>query len=687
MSFLGSIVHGITHAVGQVVNVVKKAVKNPIVDAVAGAALAATGLGAPIAGAIVAGAKKATSVLENVGGSVLSTIAGPVGDAIRAVQGVIGPIATVVNNIATEVRDINEHVIQPIVGPITATIAESRALLDGLKADLHGGITGLLRIPQTISDALTSEAAVFTRAVSQLGDHNAQVASTILAPAIHDAAAGPLGKVTDAITGLSSAPEPAAPFLHEVDITEPSLAKPLSELTASLYKTMETQGGIVGWIISRFMDLASWLPFLEAYLEPQAEVYKSEAWKSLPTKPLDPATVVAAMLRGVTSPDSGAEELARNGLDESRQAILTEMSHPLPGVGDLNTMRDRDEITADQYLDIMRRLGYDETDAQRLWRVSHTVTGMGEAIRYASRLAAKQRGLAATTLDSLPPDAVVAAVQNAGVDVDALAAAWTNHWNTLPYSVWIDAYFRRLVTWDDVTAVLTDNAVPSELHELVRDTTRPLIQFRSIPGLVAAGIWDKATGLDKLKQHGYSDTDAEALLEYALKKAKPAATAAAPGLHALSQQEALAAYENGIITRDEASQLLAAHNLDARAVEVTLSLADLKEQRIARTTLVNDVVAQVENGTLTSDAASQQLTQAGLSVGEVAKAMQRISSARRKTVKLPGVAEIQSMFKKAIIDEATAGSTLSALGYADEWVSRFLQLWGATDLTTPTPAT
>lgn len=700
--------------------------------AAAGGTAAAANAASATASASAAAANTASTATNTIsaligdaGNSLLGSLGdltGSIGDFVTSARdtltGILGPIADTVNQVANIARTINEQLIQPIVGPIQSIIANYKALTDVLNRDLSSGITGILKIPGDIANALTSVDASFQRAIAQLGAGNSDLVSKLLIPALVGKSGKALGDLhplfASALAPASerfSAP-PAFALTGGTDLS-PWL-KHVSEEADKLYSSDNLFAVGLRFAMSAGAVLADllvkWKPFYE--------LAEEQTRTAAGIRKFDPATVLKLYTAGEVDHASAVAELRTHGFSEERVIALLNSTRELFTTGqvvDLYRRRYIDNVTAEAMLatqgwiaeDIrtlldsspsemsesmlieltrrkllspqeaqvsLERQGYRQLDAQLMVSTAFHLLGAQDIIALHDRASIESRGAGFAALSSAPPQSFSEYASELGINDEAAQVLWSNHWQLLSPALACQAYFRGYINRTQLDQCLAAASIPPELHNNYVDLQRPQLPARMIVSMMGKGALSELDAMTALERLGYDQVSANTIVSANRAATKPTHAAVSAHLHGLTQATVLQLYDAGTIDKGHAGAMLAGLGWDGAAVDATLQLHDVRAAHTERMAEVEVILANVRAGVLDTETAMGELGKLNLTNAELEKALAKLTTARTLQAKLPTEAQLLAMHKAGIVDDVETTATLKAMGYSDTWSARLIQL-------------
>lgn len=673
-----------------------------------------------------------TGALDGNSSDIFSSIAGTVSDITSSIHDVVsdlrstlepivGDISSVVHDISGAIRDINDNLIQPIVGPIKATIDSTNALVAALQRDLAGGIKGILEIPGDIARAFDGVDVALQRSFAQLGLNTEATFKNVLIPALLGKKGGTLGDVADGMhewfASTTGKATPTDRFSLSDQINVHHYFEAALEWQNGLYESKNFAAQIFRVIFEGVAFLHSavikWEPYIELAREQQA--------KAAGIKKLGSGDTITLLSRDELTEENALEELRVQGYSDIRARALLSLARTLLNVGQITSLYQRRHLEHADALTLLKEQGYDEPDSQlvlnlavqwldvgtsqELYRrgligvdelqlnaqrngmqpsdsklvsqLAWRLLGLTDVIQLYDRAGIEGGALGFSSLQEAPPQGFNDYASKLGVGESEAQVLWQNHYRLLDPGLGVSGFFRGLFTRTQLTSILKSFSIPEELHDAYIELQRPLIPYRSIPSLVTKGILTEVEAALALEKRGFDAFTVNAILRLSEHAAKPSPAAAAEHLHGLTQGTVLSLYDAHAITREHATELLLELHYTSEGAEGLLELHDVHAALAERAAAVDLTIAQTKAGLLDFSGAAAELQKLGMSGPELSKALARLTTAVSQHTKMPGESKILSMWKHGILDEASTLDALGLLGYSEGWAMLLIKLEGA----------
>jgi hypothetical protein len=678
-----------------------------------------------IVGVIGAGEEAAAAVELSVSAAAVASVASAVKSVTETVKPVVDTIAGVTSTVSTIVNAVNDGILKPIIDPLLKTYTTIEALIKIIDRDWSEGIKGILRIPQDIANAMNSIDASFQRAAKMLNAGAASNISALLTPALAYIANAPLEKWSAGFVdpvrrqgaAWSAPPHLTLGTSPDVQSYKDYAKQQQDDLTndASLpaqfwkmvFKAIGTLGG------------------LALQNKPYLTLWAQEIARAFPTELLDSGSLSEGLRRGLINADQVKDELRTQGYDAGRSELLTQLSTKLLDAGTLLECLHRDAIndeqarqslallgfsagaidlilaasesllsagdlrgafyqgviTEDTYKAGLRRLGFSDTSIEIAFGALFAPATPQALIEQWSRRPATQDSGIFSTYELTPPDYLVTAGRAVGQSPEATQTQWLAHWQLLSPAAAVQGYFRNRFSAQQLQHFLDAWSLPRALQADYIELQRPLISARSITTLMAQGIIAQSDAMDILRSRGFSDVEANWLIQIEKAASAPSQSTGADELHGLTQSVVMQLYDAGTLDRAGAESTLVALGVGAQAVGALLDLQDIKEGAAYRASQIALVTARAKSGLITYDDAIGALSSLDLTPSEINKALAALQTTLAEHVKLPSESQMFNLYRYGIFNRTETADALALLGYSTAWAEVLIQLNEATHAT------
>lgn len=393
-------------------------------------------------------------------------------------------------------------------------------------------------------------------------------------------------------------------------------------------------------------------------IQPFVQPIINRAWAAEPNAPLSPGAVAAMVTKGWLSVDAGIAEMGLSGLNSQRAGNMINVSGNAPGPFELLTALRRgiigeqdfehgiqEGLLRNEWINTIRALMYSPpTAAEAIQALVQGHVDQGTAQKWAAE-------------SGLDPKAFDALYQTAGMPLSPGEA--------------LDLFRRGEFTQSQVEQNIRESRIKNKYIPNVIQLARKLIPPRTVGAMVGHGILDEATGATYLQMYGYNAQDAAAVV-------KNARATKAHSTKELAKGEVVSAYENQLMSRDNALQSLIHLGYDNAESDLLLSLADHKRQQAILNQGIRVIGSRYVSRHISRSDAGIALDR--LQVPTVAKdtLMTMWDLELSASPKMLSLAEIGTLGKKGLIDPPTFHDKVAALGYSEADIGLLALYYGVT---------
>lgn len=230
-----------------------------------------------------------------------------------------------------------------------------------------------------------------------------------------------------------------------------------------------------------------------------------------------------------------------------------------------------------------------------------------------------------------------------------------------------EALNRGLIDAQTFTAAFLESRIKNKYVDLLLQMRYRLIPQETVRLLYRNGVYPFDQALDTLLKHGFTDSDAQALL--ALENTRQDDTT-----KELTRSQIVDMYQVRAVDLGTALNLLLSLGYSSANAQAMIELADVKRYNTFIASAVNRVKAAFLAGRMDVDEASAQLDALGLPVDQRDDYLTLWDIDRNTISKQLTPAQIRQAFKKNMIDQEAALARLVAQGYARDDAELYLEL-------------
>lgn len=321
-------------------------------------------------------------VINNIS-KVVDLIRGNIGDLVSGTLKFINKIDDFITNTIKPTLDTVNNVISNTIAPIFNTIQQvyqqTAAAIDAIKNDLSHGLTGILQLPQDVTNSITSIEATIQRTVDTIGLKKKDGSSVFLDPTGQDSIWNRLQTIGHGVNILGNVDATKITYADMVRLSEPDLAragaaninalvgeitdfaKSIFSGTASIsdaFKTALPLGlPLLGAEVGTWIGAWELFRAIEELFEPFYEFAKDDIKARAGLSKLPVGQVLEAYRRGIVTDKDLAEDLAINGWDSGRIQVLKDLQEFLVGIEPSIDMWHRGIVTEEELDNSLRKHG------------------------------------------------------------------------------------------------------------------------------------------------------------------------------------------------------------------------------------------------------------------------------------------------------------------------------------------
>lgn len=466
-------------------------------------------------------------------------------------------------------------------------------------------------------------------------------------------------------------------------------------------------------------------------LQADARALEQAANRILPNELPDPATSALAYRRGAISKETFYNELLQGGFNEATANEILASTENLIDLSTLTSLLWRQLISQEVFNSKAGAAGYSEEDANlsvaantprlspgavveakrrkldgqigiadyykelsdlgwsderiaTLQQLEYYLPSLADLYNFAAWDINDPKFVATLGLDQGMPADFIANAAKLGVTADVAGQLWKAHWQ-LPSMFIIRMLAQSGGLPDDtLRQMLGAMQMPPAFVDVIVKAFKKKPSETQIEQLLASGQINASDVAGLIGQLGYSTDDAASIASLVINKvantntsAKQQAAALRAKYHGLTVANIETAYEDGLITRDEAAAMLADLSVQPDIINLQLAIVDHKVATAAQKDEMNYIIAQVEAGILDAATAYNQLSQLGLTALQLEKASNTINKKTSVKAYSPSVADLQDWSKAGLIGQWQFITELRKKGIPDYYIVYIVNYLGA----------
>lgn len=439
----------------------------------------------------------------------------------------------------------------------------------------------------------------------------------------------------------------------------------LEEVEAAVIdETLQSQFELI------MLDIAKVFAVLQFGMAPAGIDAGYRAEHELETGRFDPSTAAAMHHRGIIDFAAYEENLADLGFNADQRKAWLYMIRERPMVGDYIRWSYRIQDDPERARAELKLRGMKPDDIEVLFELSHLIPGPGDLVRFALREVWKP-DMRAEQLSPDAPGEYYDWMQKIGYDRDHAASFWAAHW-VLPAVGHGYEMFHRLddFTESDLRALMTRLDILPKYHDGLIRIAHPTISrvdirriYRDLP----------AGAVDVYRRHldlGYSPADAELMATWVQKEYVADITEPL-------KSDVLGAYGDDLIGRDAALKMLLDIGMDPWAAEIALDRKDIAKAKKLSSEIIRQTKTLYVNEDYNTSDVHAALGAINLPASRIERLLQEWNITKAGKVARPSVAKLEGYFFRDIIDHAAFVDHLKRHKYGEPYIT-----WAVQDIQT-----
>lgn len=446
----------------------------------------------------------------------------------------------------------------------------------------------------------------------------------------------------------------------------------LEFLDKSLLERFKDLGNTEGLMLDALYILGKFWGILTiAGANGQRELY--EYSRCSPWEIFQVGDTLQAYQRNLISRDQAITEIKMRGYNEARAETLIQTGYLVPDAASLYSMNLRGLAAGENLVDRFQDLGYDVADAEALDALKFYIPPPQDLITMSVRDVFTPEIVRKYGQDQDFPDDFAKWAKQQGISEFWANKYWQAHWVLPSVQMGYEMLHRRVITEQDLKDLMrAQDIMPGWRDQLIEISYRPYTRV-DIRRMHDVGVLSDQQVYDAYRDIGYDDAKAKTLRDFTIELNRDDEEMQ-EDLEGITRSSVIAAYKDGIITRQTSDDLLKEAGIGTQARLIYLTDATLDRERRLRTDAVDVILTEFERGVTSEAEAVIELTILSLTNQEENEARLKLRKMAAKKVKLPSKADMDKFYKADLIDSETYENELERIGYPDRWINKYLQL-------------
>lgn len=393
--------------------------------------------------------------------------------------------------------------------------------------------------------------------------------------------------------------------------------------------------------------------------------------------------LIQALWRGAITQSEFLEKLEVLGIPTETANVLIANSESLLSVGDVINAYYRNELTKSEYLAYMAKLGYQNETANFLIEKLRPLPPLQDVQRMAVREAWNDGVARKWRYDDDLPQEFIDAVKKLGYDENWARYYWRAHWELPSLTLATEMVHRGIINDDEYDELLRIADYPREWRQRIKEVIYTPFTRVDVRRMYRLGVLSYEDMIRAYMDIGYSREKAERLAEFTEKYEAPDSESKPEQQKELTRSLIERAYRDRIITREEAVRQLSELKYNIEDINFILDYVDAKtefeERPDYRTQYRKDIMSILEKSyskrMIDSDTFAHNLQALGLTAEEVNLLTSTINFAVAESERDQIINLIKDAYISNAISKIEAVSMLGHLNLPASQLDSLLRVW------------
>jgi hypothetical protein len=385
----------------------------------------------------------------------------------------------------------------------------------------------------------------------------------------------------------------------------------------------------------------------------------------------DPNAMISAMFIAPEKASELKERIMASGLsvdDIDKMIIANYATYPEQRIRDLFF---RGVIAQDKAIERMRELHLTDTRIKELMGGWEILPTMQDIVKYLGREAFEPKMIDMFGLMEDYPAEAEEWGQRLGIDPRWVKAEWVSHWEPPPLTTMLEAFQRRIVSWEEVENYMKLVEVPPRFREIVRDMAYNPYTRVDIRRMHADEVLTDEQAYYAYRDIGYDH-------EHALNMTVWTKKYNAKSDKDITMGQIKTAYKSRAITKEQATKFLITADYTQDKALWLIALWDLGSEEEYQSGLIDNVGARYVNNMIEENDAIKRLGELNIPSRQVQFLMDTWKIKREVDKAKHSKTDLGKMYIEKIIDRDDYLSLMRKIGYTFDQITRYLELMDKT---------
>jgi hypothetical protein len=391
-----------------------------------------------------------------------------------------------------------------------------------------------------------------------------------------------------------------------------------------------------------------------------------------PNQRADLATLIIMRRRLEITETEYYDGMRKNGFAQDLADKIFTSAYAFFGLQDYCTMFRRGDINETQFNTLLGQIGINSWHAEQSLRLTEYWPTPADIVQFAVREVYDKTKRDALKLDSERPDFYLDMAKKVGLSEDFAKDYWASHWELPSVSAVMEFMHRRVKTPEDKVFTQDDaykfleyaDYSPQWRQMLIDISYQPLtrVDTRRMYGL---GVLTYEELVGNFLDQGYSPENAARMAEFTAIHDNPETTD-------MTRTNLTSSYVHGIITLDELVELLGSLGYQVKMLNYWVNIAQYDKVQYQVNLKSGHLLDLYLQGGNSLDEYRNELYRMDLPSNYVNQLIDEALSKRMSTQKIPDLSTLKDWLAEGIIDDIGFYNRMRLLNYRDEDIRNYL---------------
>ena len=395
---------------------------------------------------------------------------------------------------------------------------------------------------------------------------------------------------------------------------------------------------------------------------------KLELNKEYEPSPIDLGTLTLVYYKMPAYREYVIEKGRENGLSKEDVEMIFKASQSLLSLDQIRDLYLRGLISDDEVTGAYKRLGYQDTDIEKLKELFYYIPTVEDLVTMSVRECFDPDIVAHYGQDQDFPDSFLEYAKKKGVSEFWAHKYWQAHWNLPSISDGFEMLHRGIISLDEMKKLLrTQDVMPYWRDKLIQIAYTPYYRV-DIRRMYADGVLTEDDVLDAYQEIGYDLDKAKKLTEWTVKEY-------GKEVSDVTKSEILTAYYDYLIDEDTAKSYLKEIGLSDERADLEIEIINYRRHSHEQKEELKLIEEKYKAGLIDDTGVQDELGKLDLPSKQTEYLLTKWTRLKYHKTKQLTISQIHELFKKGIINDNELSNELANLGYSKKYRDWLIQLY------------